>query len=157
MIKRLQTQSSASPTVSLGTSTELLVGAAAGGLAQIFTIPVSVIATRQQVWTPSIPGGKEKTPSLLETGQEIVQEGGVTGLWTGLKPGLVLTINPAITYGVFERLKSALLARPGRTTERLGAMENFWLGVGVKPSLRSSHTLTSLYVSPLQATLCNSS
>lgn len=41
--------------------------------------------------------------------QEIVEEEGVTGLWLGIKPGLVLTVNPAITYGVFERVKSLVL------------------------------------------------
>jgi len=33
----------------------------------------------------------------------------VTGLWLGIKPGMVLTINPAITYGVYERVKTLLL------------------------------------------------
>jgi len=47
--------------------------------------------------------------SFWGVGREIVQEEGVTGLWLGIKPGLVLTVNPAITYGVFERIKSILL------------------------------------------------
>ena len=133
---------------SLSTSSELLLGAAAGGLAQIFTIPVSVIATRQQLWDPlsdhhpSFPTsstssnalptsytGKITAPSLWETAREIISESGPRGLWTGLKPGLVLTVNPAITYGAFERLKSAVLARPGRANTKLGIAESFWLGV----------------------------
>ncbi|KAF5339286.1 hypothetical protein D9758_013334 [Tetrapyrgos nigripes] len=116
----------------LGVGTELLLGAIAGALAQIFTIPVSVIATRQQVGrvgqsksragstnasrtnTPA-PNGtatvkEEKTDdSFLAVGREIVEEEGITGLWLGLKPGLVLTVNPAITYGVYERVKSIML------------------------------------------------
>ena len=47
--------------------------------------------------------------SFWGVGREIVQEEGVAGLWLGIKPGLVLTVNPAITYGVFERIKSVLL------------------------------------------------
>ena len=47
--------------------------------------------------------------SFWGVGREIVQEEGVAGLWLGIKPGLVLTVNPAITYGVFERIKSILL------------------------------------------------
>jgi adenine nucleotide transporter 17 len=129
----------------LSTAAELLLGALAGALAQIFTIPVSVIATRQQVGSPKrvvktkvvVPsadgtavgsgngdgenqgdgGFVEKwieeeeyvDSSFWDVGSEIVREEGVTGLWLGIKPGLVLTVNPAITYGVFERVKSVLL------------------------------------------------
>lgn len=109
----------------LSTAAELLLGALAGALAQIFTIPVSVIATRQQVGPPSrpkvpkpladasVPAEEEeddKDPeSFLGVAREIIEEEGVSGLWLGIKPGLVLTVNPAITYGVFERVKSLLL------------------------------------------------
>ncbi|KAJ7592900.1 mitochondrial carrier domain-containing protein [Mycena floridula] len=100
----------------LSTAAELLIGAIAGALAQIFTIPVSVIATRQQVGRVSGPKvgdvspEKDKTDeSFLAVGREIIEEEGVTGLWLGIKPGLVLTVNPAITYGMFERLKNVVL------------------------------------------------
>ena len=120
---------------------ELLLGAVAGALAQIFTIPVSVIATRQQVGhskardkqiapaspsevSPSKPSYSEVADprkatseatvaaddnSFLAVGRQIIREEGVTGLWLGLKPSLVLTVNPAITYGMFERVKSLVL------------------------------------------------
>lgn len=112
----------------LSTAAELLLGALAGGLAQIFTIPVSVIATRQQVGQPKRPISIEvpQTPedqgddSFLGVAREIIDEEGVTGLWLGIKPGLVLTVNPAITYGVFERVKSLLLlaqAKAGSSTK----------------------------------------
>ena len=52
---------------------------------------------------------KSNDDSFLAVGKEIVDKEGVTGLWLGLKPSLVLTVNPAITYGVFERVKSLLL------------------------------------------------
>ena len=109
-IRQLSLRSPSSSSAStLSTSAELLVGAAAGALAQIFTIPVSVIATRQQLWSPASDTPSSKSLSLLETAREIVHEDGPTGLWTGLKPGLVLTVNPAITYGAFERIKSYIL------------------------------------------------
>lgn len=47
--------------------------------------------------------------SFLGVAREIIREEGVTGLWLGIKPGLVLTVNPAITYGTFERVKSLIL------------------------------------------------
>ncbi|KAF9267947.1 mitochondrial carrier [Marasmius fiardii PR-910] len=97
----------------LSTATELLLGAVAGALAQIFTIPVSVIATRQQVGRPEskkIEKGEEvNDDSFMGVAKEIIEEEGVTGLWLGLKPGLVLTVNPAITYGMYERIKSLTL------------------------------------------------
>ena len=49
-MKRLAARRPAgAPAPPLSTAAELLLGAAAGALAQIFTIPVSVIATRQQI------------------------------------------------------------------------------------------------------------
>ncbi|EJD50802.1 mitochondrial carrier [Auricularia subglabra TFB-10046 SS5] len=111
-----------SKTKALSTAAELSLGAAAGALAQIFTIPVAVIATRQQIGSSLAEDDgenkdakkKKADDSFLEVGREIVREEGVTGLWLGLKPGLVLTVNPAITYGAFERIKSLVLADPRR-------------------------------------------
>ncbi|WVQ69444.1 uncharacterized protein L199_007661 [Kwoniella botswanensis] len=138
-IRRLSTSPTKGPQqalVSLSTSAELLLGALAGGLAQIFTIPVQVIATRQQLWRPphqeSKTHGNVDSPSLMETAQEIISENGITGLWTGLKPGLVLTVNPAITYGVFERLKTYRLSQKPQGGGKLGVGESFWLGVTSK-------------------------
>ena len=105
--------------VQLSTAIELLLGALAGGLAQIFTIPVSVIATRQQLGGGSVTddapaklAGSKATAkaanssdpdSFLGVARDIMKQDGITGFWRGLKPSLVLTVNPAITYGVYER------------------------------------------------------
>lgn len=89
-------------------STELALGALAAAFAQLFTIPVSVIATRQQL--------SNKSVSFLTTLKDILADDGITGLWRGLKPSLVLTINPAITYGMFERLKTAFLKEGEKMT-----------------------------------------
>lgn len=107
----------------LSTATELLLGAVAGALAQIFTIPVSVIATRQQVGRISqqhsessehLPTKDAKADeSFLTVARDIIDEDGVKGLWSGLKPSLVLTVNPAITYGMFERVKTLVLLAKG--------------------------------------------
>lgn len=126
-IKRLAARvPTSSKTPVLSTAAELSLGAAAGALSQIFTIPVSVIATRQQVGRSSrvqkdadIPSPSTETndDSFFGVAREIVREDGVTGLWLGIKPGMVLTVNPAITYGVYERLKSILLlARADKLT-----------------------------------------
>ena len=79
---------------------ELALGAAAGAVAQVFTIPVSVVTTRQQTQ----PKGERK--GLLDTGREVVEsEDGWSGLWRGLKASLILVVNPAITYGAYQRLR----------------------------------------------------
>lgn len=90
-----------------GTAVELSLGAVAGAVAQIFTIPVAVITTRQQTQ----PKGEKK--GLIETGKEVVNsEDGWTGLWRGLKASLILVVNPAITYGAYQRLKDIIF--PGK-------------------------------------------
>lgn len=89
-----------------GTATELILGAAAGAVAQVFTIPVSVVTTRQQTQ----PKGDKK--GLLDTGREVIQsDDGWSGLWRGLKASLVLVVNPAITYGAYQRLRELLFPR----------------------------------------------
>ena len=93
------------------TAIELSLGAVAGAFAQVFTIPVSVITTRQQTQ----PKGDKK--SLIDTGREVVYgEDGWSGLWRGLKASLVLVVNPAITYGAYQRLRELFFA--GKTNLR---------------------------------------
>lgn len=101
------------------TVVELSLGAVAGALAQLFTIPVAVITTRQQTQKAADRKG------FFETAQEVVNsEDGVSGLWRGLKASLVLVVNPAITYGAYERLKDVIF--PGKTN--LKPWEAFMLG-----------------------------
>lgn len=89
------------------TAIELSLGAAAGAVAQLCTIPVAVVTTRQQTQA------KDERKGFLATAQEVVNsEDGVSGLWRGLKASLVLVVNPAITYGAYERLK--LVFFPGK-------------------------------------------
>ncbi|EST06159.1 Mitochondrial substrate/solute carrier [Kalmanozyma brasiliensis GHG001] len=102
---------SASGVAIMSTAAELVLGAVAGALAQIFTIPIAVIATRQQLGTTeAAKDGKKPDESFVGHAKVILQEDGITGFWRGLKPSLVLTVNPAITYGVFERVKTIILA-----------------------------------------------
>ncbi len=90
------------------TAIELVLGAIAGAVAQVFTIPVAVVTTRQQTQSKSDRKG------LIETAHEIIDgEDGPSGLWRGLKASLVLVVNPAITYGAYERLKAIMF--PGKT------------------------------------------
>lgn len=93
------------------TATELVLGAVAGAIAQAFTIPVAVVTTRQQTQT------KAERKGLIETAREIINgEDGPSGLWRGLKASLVLVVNPAITYGAYERLKTTMFPDKSRLT-----------------------------------------
>jgi hypothetical protein len=90
------------------TAIELSLGAVAGALAQLFTIPVAVVTTRQQTMS------KHERKGMIATGMDVVNsEDGWTGLWRGLKASLVLVVNPSITYGAYQRLKEVFY--PGRT------------------------------------------
>ncbi|RKP08349.1 mitochondrial carrier domain-containing protein [Thamnocephalis sphaerospora] len=108
----------------ISTAWELLLGAGAGALAQLFTIPVSVVVTRQQTMQP------KDRKSFFGTWWEIVDEDGWTGLWRGLRPSLVLVVNPSITYGAFEKLKDTWLNRVGRS--QLTSLEVFMVGALAK-------------------------
>ncbi len=93
------------------TAVELSLGAIAGAVAQVFTIPVSVVTTRQQTQ----PKGDKK--GFFDTGREVIDsEDGLKGLWRGLKASLVLVVNPAITYGAYQRLREMLF--PQKTNLR---------------------------------------
>ncbi|OBT78408.1 hypothetical protein VF21_02174 [Pseudogymnoascus sp. 05NY08] len=111
--------SSRKGTAAPGTLVELSLGAVAGSVAQIFTIPVAVVTTRQQTQSK----GEQK--GMIDTGREVINsEDGWTGLWRGLKASLVLVVNPAITYGAYQRLKDVMY--PGKANLR--PMEAFLLG-----------------------------
>jgi hypothetical protein len=93
------------------TAVELSLGAVAGALAQMFTIPIAVVTTRQQTQ----PKGEKK--GMLATAKEVIDsEDGYSGLWRGFKASLVLVVNPAITYGAYQRLRDVLY--PGKVNLR---------------------------------------
>ncbi|KAL8782160.1 MAG: hypothetical protein Q9213_005631 [Squamulea squamosa] len=92
-----------------GTAIELSLGACAGAVAQVFTIPVSVITTRQQTQP------KRDKKGLVNTGREVVHsDDGWTGLWRGLKASLILVVNPAITYvlGAVSKALATIVTQP---------------------------------------------
>lgn len=115
-----------------GTLIELSLGAVAGAVAQVFTIPVAVITTRQQTQ------GKGEKKGMIETARDVINsEDGWSGLWRGLKASLVLVVNPAITYGAYQRLKDVMF--PGKTNLRpweaflLGAMSKSLATIATQP------------------------
>lgn len=56
---------------------------------------------------------------MVDTARDVINsEDGWSGLWRGLKASLVLVVNPAITYGAYQRLKEVLY--PGKVNLRPG-------------------------------------
>jgi hypothetical protein len=94
---------------------ELFLGALAGGLSRTITTPISVITMRAQT--------SEKQKGYRTIVREIYQKQGILGFWKGYGASLVLTINPAITYGLFERIKG---------TKKRTPWQVFWLGAFTK-------------------------
>ncbi|KAJ2994751.1 ADP/ATP carrier protein [Globomyces sp. JEL0801] len=87
----------------ISTAMELFLGAAAGALCQFIVLPIGIVTTRQQTNLERL--------SVMDTVRKIIKEEGVKELWKGLQASLVLCVNPAITYGVFERLRTIFTAR----------------------------------------------
>lgn len=113
------------PGQEISTAMELLLGAGAGALSQLFTLPVAVVTTRQQT------ASREEKKSFFNTLAEIFNAEGIPGLWKGLKASLVLCSNPAITYGMFERIKTLILKRKeklGISDPKLSNLEVFITG-----------------------------
>lgn len=104
---------------------ELAVGAFSGALAKLFTAPISNIVTRKQM---AAMRGNAVEPSVAEIIDQIRSEKGLQGFWSGYSAQLILTLNPSITFFLYETFKRTLLPRsrrddPGaRTTFLMAAM-----------------------------------
>lgn len=130
---------------------ELLMGIIAAAITQFFISPINVITTKQQTEDDSVTLSPESESteldesklqelqestlkdsklkfhkdSIIGTGYQIVKEQGVTQLWNGLKVSLVLSLNPSITYGSYEKLKNLMF----QDKEFLNPLESFSLGL----------------------------
>ena len=97
---------------------ELGVGFLAGAFTKLITTPISNVVTRKQ--TSSMLAAREngKTPAKSATVQTIAaqirSEKGLMGFWSGYSACLVLTLNPSITFFLFETFKRTLLPRAHR-------------------------------------------
>lgn len=95
----------------------LLQGMAAGLAVQLVILPVDLVVTRMQ----SLRGG---SVGFLAHVMGIVKEEGVAGLWAGLGPGALLTLNPGITQ--------LILVRLGGSTKNVTASWAFMSGAAAK-------------------------
>ncbi|KAF9922973.1 hypothetical protein FBU30_006901 [Linnemannia zychae] len=138
----------------LSTFQELFLGAEAGIISRFFTAPIHVVTTRQQVMGKDLlqqqqASGKAglnhnnsaKLPKVSARSiiHEIYAQDGITGFWAGYAPTVILSINPSITYFLFETIKKTILAR--QTKAALASSPS-----PSKSVLAAAATLTSLQV-----------
>ena len=99
----------------------IIAGAVAGSATVFMTNPIWVVNTRmtarQQTPDEQAPPGNrpKKAPSTIGTFLSLIRQEGVSSLFKGVLPALVLVINPILQYTIFEQLK-ALLAKRRRVT-----------------------------------------
>jgi len=91
---------------------ELGVGFLAGAFSKFLTTPIANIVTRKQA-SAMLSGrsmSKEaRSDSVGSIASEIRSEKGLQGFWSGYSASLVLTLNPSLTFFLFETFKRTLL------------------------------------------------
>lgn len=98
--------------VSLPAIEELSVGFVAGATTKLMTTPIANVATRQQAAALNDP--KSGTPSFMEIANSIRDADGPMGFWSGYSASLVLTLNPSLTFFLFEFFKRVTLPKSRR-------------------------------------------
>ncbi len=97
----------------LGIATELGIGAVAGLFSRFLTTPINNVVVRKQTASMFHKGSKKSSSEILEC---IYHDKGLQGLWSGYRATAVLTVNPAVTYYLFELFKSLLIPKSRRPT-----------------------------------------
>lgn len=129
----------------IGIAASLLVAALAGAGNMLATTPAQVVSTmmmanskaRQRLEEEGAPCGHVRCDTLGVV-QEIWAQDGPSGYWRGLVPSLILVVNPAIQYALFEwgmgRAAAAKARRAARQSPlrggRLAAKGTAKLGPG---------------------------
>ncbi|KAM8844205.1 peroxisomal membrane protein PMP34 isoform 2-T2 [Spinachia spinachia] len=113
-------------------TTDLVVGFAAGVVNVLLTTPLWVVNTRLK-----LQGSKFRNTDLrptnycgiLDAFAQIVRDEGLGALWNGTLPSLLLVLNPAIQFMIYEGLKRQI--RRGLLRE-LSSVEVFIIGAVAK-------------------------
>lgn len=106
---------------------ELGIGLIAGSCTKLLTTPISNIVTRKQTAaltrakstlspteTAERGSSRPRVPSTAEIAHDIMEEKGFTGFWSGYSAALVLSLNPSLTFFLFQTFKRLLLPRSRR-------------------------------------------
>lgn len=120
---------------------ELGVGFVAGAFAKLLTTPIANVVTRKQ--TTSMLAARDTTAlskdssTVRSIAAQISSEKGLRGFWSGYSASLVLTLNPSLTFFLFETFKRALL--PSAQRENPSPQATFFLAA-VSKAIASSIT-----------------
>ena len=131
-LKRLRTSSGQSA------AQDLLLGALAGCVNVMSTTPFWVVNTRLKM-----SGIHKDLPytNLIAGLKYIAQHEGISKLWSGARAGLLLVVNPAIQFSVYEAIKRYLVTIYG--TQQPPVLYFFFLGAIAK-------TVSTVLTYPLQ-------
>ena len=113
----------------IGAFLNLFVGYLAAVANTFLTLPVQVVSAIMMV--ESSPSNASR--GALKVASSIVNESGYKGLYRGVLPSVILSINPAVEFMVFEQLKlQAIRAHKLRPNDALSMSAAFWFGVIAK-------------------------
>lgn len=109
----------------LTTAESMAAGALAGSATVLITNPIWVVNTRMTARKQETDEktGASKKPSTIGTLLQMIREEGLSSLFAGVMPALVLVINPILQYTVFEQLKNIVEKR-----RKVGPTDSFYLG-----------------------------
>lgn len=88
------------------------IGFVAGSITAIVTNPIWTANTR-------LITSSSKDQTLIGAVKEIICEDGVMALFKGLKPALILVLNPVIQYSIFEQMKNLIYVSREDITPRM--------------------------------------
>ncbi|PWA33301.1 hypothetical protein CCH79_00013644 [Gambusia affinis] len=113
-------------------STDLIVGIVAGVINVLLTTPLWVVNTRLKLQGSKFCNSDIRPTNysgILDAFKQIIRKEGVGALWNGTFPSLLLVLNPAIQFMIYEGLKRQL--RRGASRE-LSSLEVFIIGAVAK-------------------------
>ncbi|XP_008328366.1 peroxisomal membrane protein PMP34 [Cynoglossus semilaevis] len=113
-------------------STDLLIGITAGVVNVLVTTPLWVVNTRLKLQGSKFRNSDIRTTNysgILDAFVQIIRDEGVGALWNGTFPSLLLVLNPAIQFMIYEGLKRQLRRGPPR---ELSSAEVFIIGAVAK-------------------------
>lgn len=113
---------------------DLLIGIAAGVVNVLVTTPLWVVNTRLKLQGAQFRNADIRPTNysgIMDAFVQIVEQEGAGALWNGTLPSLLLVLNPAIQFMIYEGLKRQLRRGAGGRTE-LSSAEVFLIGAVAK-------------------------
>lgn len=106
----------------------IITGAIAGAITCVALNPFWVANTRTMTAKKELDkdGKTTKSTSTFKTLVDIAQNDGISTLFAGVFPALVLVINPIIQYTIFEQIKNLVVAAKGKNSFTAG--KAFFIG-----------------------------